>query len=74
MKFLHLLVLYLSAAAVPPVLAVPLRHGEHCSPGSADVRCIGHKDNRSRVLNPYPNGGSASRELPRRNYPYTFRP
>lgn len=60
MKFSHLLVLYLSAMAAPSVLAIPLRHSQHCSPESVDVRCIGHNYGQGSVPSLYPSGGSPS--------------
>jgi len=59
MKFSTILVLYLSAMAASPVLAAPLRHSDRCSPGGADVRCIGHSDEHALLLDPSFNGGNA---------------
>ncbi|KAF9787062.1 hypothetical protein BJ322DRAFT_698526 [Thelephora terrestris] len=59
MKFSHIIVLYLSAMAAPSVLAAPLRHDNHCSPGTTDVRCVAHTDGRDRTSSLLPSGGSA---------------
>ncbi|KAF9654439.1 hypothetical protein BDM02DRAFT_3106843 [Thelephora ganbajun] len=59
MKFSRILVFYLSAVAAPSVLAVPLRRGDHCYPGSTDVRCVGQKDDQGRTHNHHSNGGNA---------------
>lgn len=62
MKFSHLLVLYLSAMAAPSALAIPLRHADHCSPDSTDIRCIGQKDDHDRTSNPHFSGVNVPRE------------
>ena len=74
MKFSHILVLYLSAMATPSALAVPLRHGDYCPPGTVDVRCIGHIDNHNTMASPHSSGGSAWRELPHSCTPICLAP
>jgi len=63
MKFSQILVLYLSLVVAPSALAVPLRFGDRCSSGSADVRCIGHKDDHGGVPNSRLSGVNTLREL-----------
>jgi len=69
MKFSRILVLYLSLMVVPSAFALPLRHGDRCSSGSVDVRCIGHEDDHGRIPNSRLNGESALRELSHRISP-----
>ena len=74
MKFSQILVLYLSLMVAPSVLAVPLPHGDRCSSGNADVRCVGHKDDYGRISNSRLNGESALSELPHRHIPLCLPP
>jgi len=69
MKFSQIFVLYLSLMVAPSALAVPLRFGDRCSSGSADVRCIGQKDDYGGIPNSRLSGVSTSRELFHRNNP-----
>ena len=74
MKFSQILVFYLSLMVVPSALAVPLPHGDRCSSGSTDVRCIGHKDDHGSIPNSRLNGASAFRELPHQHIPLYLPP
>lgn len=59
MRFSHILVLSLAAMATPPVLAVPLRYSDYCSPASTDVRCIGYEEDHHRTPDTHLNGNDA---------------
>jgi len=56
MKFSRILVLCLSAVALPYALALPLRHVDHCSLDSTDVHCTGQKGDHGRTSNPHLSG------------------
>ena len=74
MKFSHLFILYLSAMSAPSVLAIPLRHVDHCSLDSTDVRCIGQEGDHGRASNPHLTGVNAQRQLQDQHTPMRLTP
>jgi len=74
MKFSRVLVLYLSLMVAPSALAAPLWHGGRCSPGSADVRCIGHEDDHGRIPDSHSSARGVMREIPHRPIPLYLAP